>query len=248
MPTTLYLKPHQLDAATLQPLLQQATLLKDIHIPYLNPLYILNIIDHSPIYRTLVIDTNGHYHVSTRTTTWIANTYFHTQGFSHTSWTDYLKAQLPAQRVSYPYVNGDIIYLCLPQRRHRHADWLNLTACQSMDVITNTEQHCRFYYPLPHQHLVLSFAQKTATIFKQAEWAIRLSRAWYAYIIDDLKHRFNRLSLSCQPTICEKLAPLFTQKEALPATLIEQFVLQHTLSQHNTEPPHKQPDTPDTHD
>lgn len=237
----LCLQPQSATPEDIDTWIQQASAIHDEQISYLEPVYIMNIIDFSPRYRSLILDNKGRLWVTTRSSSWVMEKITHHIGYSYAIWADYLKQALPNPARSMPYVYGNTIYLRIPVNSHRHADWLNISKCRSFELhmsisrTHNDRQMCHFDFHFdhnPNEKCRITFTKNCQTLFSQIALGMHLIEAWYAHHAQLLSKHFHRLSLECRNRLRERFAILsvFLKRQVpISSDIIANFVLYHTI-------------------
>ncbi|MCW6676975.1 hypothetical protein NHG35_05755 [Aerococcaceae bacterium NML180378] len=185
----LWLLPHDKNRETIQQLLEEAVPVQDKLVPKLDPVYIMNVVEDSPIYRSLILTHTGAVFVSTRSTSWVAESIFEQQGFRYDVWNAFWQTVLALPRKTFPYVSGRTVYLKVV-RGIKHADWLNVSQCVSMDMWTtlrNGEASApcvTFYFPLRQCEQIclgVRLSEQCTSVSRQLALAILLREAWQRY-------------------------------------------------------------------
>lgn len=158
------------------------------------PLYILDIHNKHPLLRSLTIDYHGDTWVSCQTSDWVAESVFSHLGFNYRFWSEFLRSANDTPRTTYPYVNGNIIYLRFCQ--DKHSNWLNVSHCLHIDTPNlasdETDATVDFFHFTFHfsndsaRKCMISLKQPIAKLIKQLEFANHLCSQWVHYFTTSL--------------------------------------------------------------
>ncbi|MCW6652633.1 hypothetical protein NHG24_02590 [Aerococcaceae bacterium NML210727] len=185
----LWLTPQSEDPDTIHQLLEVASPIQDKLVPMLDPVYIMNVVAHSPVFRSLILTHTGKVLVSTRSVAWVAEAIFERQGFRYDTWNEFWQNALALPRKTFPYVNGRTVYVKVT-RGMKETDWLNVSQCVSMDMWTTlyngeaTTPCVTFYFRLKQCEqtcLGVRLSEQCAAVARQLGLAIQLREAWHRY-------------------------------------------------------------------
>lgn len=188
----VWLVPQDENRESIQRLLEIAVPIQDKLVPQLDPIYIMNVVEDSPVYRSLMITHTGEVCVSTRSSAWVAETIFEQQGFRYDVWNEFWQEVLDVPRKSFPYVSGRTVYVKVT-RGLKQSDWLNLSRCVSMDMWTSLRSGevaapcLSFYFQLSQCEktcLGVRLFEHCAAVSRQLALAFQLRQAWHRYYED----------------------------------------------------------------
>lgn len=172
-----------------QKLLALAIPIQDHLVATLEPIYMMNVVDDSSSYRSLIWAHTGNVFATTRSIAWVSETIFERMGFRYETWNSFWQEVGDNSHQMFPYVNGRSVFLKIA-KGNKQTDWLNLTACVSMDFYTTlshgslSEPMWQFYFRLqatPSVGLGIRLPQKAAALNRQLPLAIQLREAWQCY-------------------------------------------------------------------
>lgn len=232
----IWLKPLCHNRETIQRLLDLAIPIQDKDIRSLDPIYIMNVLDDSSTYRTLILTHTGNVFVSKRSSHWVAETIFEQMGFRYETWCSFWQATgiMPLQ--SLPYVNGHSVFLKV-SRGGKLVDWLNVSHCVSMDLWTTLRHNeveapaLNFYFQLKqadHICLGVQLVHQGTLLSRQLALAIQLREAWQCYYMALVSKRLPRWVVNTQDEWQDRFAMLTagTKKEqSIDPDWLESFQL-----------------------
>lgn len=159
-----------------------------------NPLYIIDISSKHPMLRSLTIDYHGDTWVSCQTSDWVAEAVFSHLGFKYRFWSEFLRTINKSPRTTYPYVNGNIVYLRFCQAKQ--SNWLNVSKCTHIDSPTLSaddsapkQDFFHFTFNFSDDSMrkcMISLKQPTTKLIKQLEYANHLCSQWVYYFTTSL--------------------------------------------------------------
>lgn len=218
-----------------------------------NPLYIIDISSKHPVLRSLTIDYKGDTWVSCQTSDWVAEAVFSHLGFKYRFWSEFLRTINHSPRTTYPYVNGNIIYLRFCQAKQ--SNWLNVSHCLHIDTPNlatgNTEAKRDFFHFTfnfsndPARKCMISLKQPVAKFIKQLEFANHLCSQWVQYYTLSLPQLHLNFHLTFDGFQNRKIFPNshFSNPDLILITprLIKDFIRYSSVCEHlHTLPGHSQ--------
>lgn len=162
--------------------LSQAKLLDPHALIGLSPLYIMNVVNLSPIYRSLILDAHGDTWVTTRSTEWVVKQWSHYWGCRYDHFVSFFHQRELFLGQSVPFVWGNLALIKVNTRGNRTSDWLNISLCQTFEWVQwKRHTHYDFVYDINGTRLTIRLDWLCESVRQQLKVAMALNRAWFVF-------------------------------------------------------------------